>query len=155
MINEDKVKRALFTSQDMTVKKTDSKNRCHHITDGIFIWKEVLKSFFTGTLAFTGLTVLAVFTNAKQLLADINKIDFQSAGVMLGLIYIAFMLAYIMITIIVYAVRYKTGRKKARQIYGTFKTCRKDVRKRRKIKAIGRLYEQVIRNKESCRKILW
>ena len=94
-----------------------------------FIWKEVLKSFFTGTLAFTGLTVLAVFTNAKQLLADINKIDFQSAGVMLGLIYIAFMLAYIMITIIVYAVRYKTGRKKARQYM-------------EHLKRVGKMYER-------------
>ena len=40
MINEDKVKRAPFTSQDMTVKKTDSKNRCHHITDGILYGKK-------------------------------------------------------------------------------------------------------------------
>ena len=153
MINEDKVKELFYVARyDSEEDRFQKQMSSYYGWD--FIWKEVLKSFFTGTLAFTGLTVLAVFTNAKQLLADINKIDFQSAGVMLGLIYIAFMLAYIMITIIVYAVRYKR-QKESPPIYGTFKTCRKDVRKRRKIKAIGRLYEQVIRNKESCRKILW
>ena len=108
MINEDKVKELFYVARyDSEEDRFQKQMSSYYGWD--FIWKEVLKSFFTGTLAFTGLTVLAVFTNAKQLLADINKIDFQSAGVMLGLIYIAFMLAYIMITIIVYAVRYKTG----------------------------------------------
>lgn len=128
MINEDKVKELFYVArydseEDIFQKQMSS----YYGWD--FIWKEVLKSFFTGTLAFTGLTVLAVFTNAKQLLADINKIDFQSAGVMLGLIYIAFMLAYIMITIIVYAVRYKTGRKKARQYM-------------EHLKRVGKMYER-------------
>ena len=104
MINEDKVKELFYVARyDSEEDRFQKQMSSYYGWD--FIWKEVLKSFFTGTLAFTGLTVLAVFTNAKQLLADINKIDFQSAGVMLGLIYIAFMLAYIMITIIVYAER--------------------------------------------------
>ena len=128
MINEDKVKELLYVARyDSEEDRFQKQMSSYYGWD--FIWKEVLKSFFTGTLAFTGLTVLAVFTNAKQLLADINKIDFQSAGVMLGLIYIAFMLAYIMITIIVYAVRYKTGRKKARQYM-------------EHLKRVGKMYER-------------
>ena len=128
MINEDKVKELFYVARyDSEVDRFQKQMSSYYGWD--FIWKEVLKSFFTGTLAFTGLTVLAVFTNAKQLLADINKIDFQSAGVMLGLIYIAFMLAYIMITIIVYAVRYKTGRKKARQYM-------------EHLKRVGKMYER-------------
>ncbi|WP_418372564.1 hypothetical protein [Agathobacter sp.] len=128
MINEDKVKELFYVARyDSEEDRFQKQMSSYYGWD--FIWKEVLKSFFTGTLAFTGLTVLAVFTNAKQLLADINKIDFQSTGVMLGLIYIAFMLAYIMITIIVYAVRYKTGRKKARQYM-------------EHLKRVGKMYER-------------
>lgn len=128
MINEDKVKELFYVARyDSEEDRFQKQMSSYYGWD--FIWKEVLKSFFTGTLAFTGLTVLAVFTNAKQLLADINKIDFQSAGVMLRLIYIAFMLAYIMITIIVYAVRYKTGRKKARQYM-------------EHLKRVGKMYER-------------
>lgn len=128
MINEDKVKELFYVARyDSEEDRFQKQMSSYYGWD--FIWKEVLKSFFTGTFAFTGLTVLAVFTNAKQLLADINKIDFQSAGVMLGLIYIAFMLAYIMITIIVYAVRYKTGRKKARQYM-------------EHLKRVGKMYER-------------
>ena len=128
MINEDKVKELFYVARyDSEEDRFQKQMSSYYGWD--FIWKEVLKSFFTGTLAFTGLTVLAVFTNAKQLLADINKIDFQSTGVMLGLIYIAFMLAYIMITIIVYAVRYKIGRKKARQYM-------------EHLKRVGKMYER-------------
>ena len=133
MINEDKVKELFYVARyDSEEDRFQKQMSSYYGWD--FIWKEVLKSFFTGTLAFTGLTVLAVFTNAKQLLADINKIDFQSAGVMLGLIYIAFMLAYIMITIIVYAVRYKTGRKKARQYMEHFKRVGKMYKREEKLK---------------------
>ena len=78
MINEDKVKELFYVARyDSEEDRFQKKMSSYYVWD--FIWKEVLKSFFTGTLAFTGLTVLAVFTNAKQLLADINKIDFQSA----------------------------------------------------------------------------
>ena len=133
MINEDKVKELFYVARyDSEEDRFQTQMSSYYGWD--FIWKEVLKSFFTGTLAFTGLTVLAVFTNAKQLLADINKIDFQSVGVMLGLIYIAFMLAYIMITIIVYAVRYKTGRKKARQYMEHLKRVGKMYKREEKLK---------------------
>ncbi|MEE1034627.1 MAG: hypothetical protein U0L06_08700 [Agathobacter sp.] len=133
MINEDKVKELFYVARyDSEEDRFQKQMSSYYGWD--FIWKEVLKSFFTGTLAFTGLTVLAVFTNAKQLLADINKIDFQSVGVMLGLIYIAFMLAYIMITIIVYAVRYKTGRKKARQYMEHLKRVGKMYKREEKLK---------------------
>lgn len=133
MINEDKVKELFYVARyDSEEDRFQKQMSSYYGWD--FIWKEVLKSFFTGTLAFTGLTVLAVFTNASQLLADINKIDFQSAGVMLGLIYIAFMLAYIMITIIVYAVRYKTGRKKARQYMEHLKRVGKMYKREEKLK---------------------
>ena len=133
MINEDKVKELFYVARyDSEEDRFQKQMSSYYGWD--FIWKEVLKSFFTGTLAFTGLTVLAVFTNASQLLADINKIDFQSAGVMLGLIYIAFMLAYIMITIIVYAVRYKTGRKKAHQYMEHLKRVGKMYKREEKLK---------------------
>lgn len=42
-----------------------------------YIWKEGLKSFFTGTFAFAGLVVMWVAVNAAELLDRINKLDLR------------------------------------------------------------------------------
>ena len=65
------------------------------------IWKEGLKSFFTGTFAFAGLVVMWVAVNAAELLDRINKLDFKAMGVTIGILYIAFMAVYIFVTIVV------------------------------------------------------
>lgn len=61
-----------------------------------YIWKEGLKSFFTGTFAFAGLVVMWVAVNAAELLDRINKLDFKAIGVTIGILYIAFMAVYIL-----------------------------------------------------------
>ena len=103
MINEEKV-RELFNIALCDSKSDDSRvqkqSASYYGWD--YIWKEGLKSFFTGTFAFAGLVVMWVAVNAAELLDRINKLDFKAMGVTIGILYIAFMAVYIFVTIVVY-----------------------------------------------------
>ena len=78
MINEEKV-RELFNIALCDSKSDDSRvqkqSASYYGWD--YIWKESLKSFFTGTFAFAGLVVMWVAVNAAELLDRINKLDFK------------------------------------------------------------------------------
>ena len=78
MINEEKV-RELFNIALCDSKSDDSRvqkqSASYYGWD--YIWKESLKSFFTGTFAFAGLVVMWVAVNAAELLDRINKLDFR------------------------------------------------------------------------------
>ena len=114
MINEEKV-RELFNIALCDSKSDDSRiqkqSASYYGWD--YIWKEGLKSFFTGTFAFAGLVVMWVAVNAGELLDKINKLDFKTIGV----------------TIVVYTARYKAGRRQVRR-YANH------------LKAVGRIYSR-------------
>ena len=92
MINEEKV-RELFNIALCDSKSDDSRvqkqSASYYGWD--YIWKEGLKSFFTGTFAFAGLVVMWVAVNAAELLDRINKLDFKAIGVTIGILYITFL----------------------------------------------------------------
>ena len=121
MINEEKV-RELFNIALCDSKSDDSRvqkqSASYYGWD--YIWKEGLKSFFTGTFAFAGLAVMWV---------AVNKLDFKAMGVTIGILYIAFMAVYIFVTIVVYTARYKAGRREVRK-YANH------------LKAVGRIYSR-------------
>ena len=87
MINEEKV-RELFNIALCDSKSDDSRvqkqSASYYGWD--YIWKEGLKSFFTGTFAFAGLVVMWVAVNAAELLDRINKLDFKAIGVTIGIL---------------------------------------------------------------------
>ena len=102
MINEEKVKElfhvAVYDSKD---KRVDKQAASYYGWD--YLWKEGLKSFFTGTFAFAGLVVLWMAINAEDLINRINNLDFKSIGITTGVLYVAFLAVYIFVTIVVYA----------------------------------------------------
>lgn len=130
MINEEKV-RELFNIALCDSKSDDSRvqkqSASYYGWD--YIWKEGLKSFFTGTFAFAGLVVMWVAVNAAELLDRINKLDFKAIGVTIGILYIAFMAVYIFVTIVVYTARYRADRREVRK-YANH------------LKAVGRIYSR-------------
>lgn len=128
MINEDKVRElfhvALYDSKDDEVQKQAAS---YYGWD--YIWKEGLKSFFAGTFAFAGFLMLWIAVNAQELLEKINELDFKTMGITAGILYVAFMVIYIFATIIVYAAKYKAGRKDVRKYMSH-------------LKAVGRIYSR-------------
>ena len=75
MINEEKV-RELFNIALCDSKSDDSRiqkqSASYYGWD--YIWKEGLKSFFTGTFAFAGLVVMWVAVNAGELRSEERRV---------------------------------------------------------------------------------
>ena len=133
MINEEKVKElfhvAVYDSKD---KRVDKQAASYYGWD--YLWKEGLKSFFTGTFAFAGLVVLWMAINAEDLINRINNLDFKSIGITTGVLYVAFLAVYIFVTIVVYASRYKAGRKEVHEYMSRLKEVGKIYSREEKIK---------------------
>ena len=129
MINEEKVKElfhvAVYDSKD---KRVDKQAASYYGWD--YLWKECLKSFFTGTFAFAGLVVLWMAINAE----DLINLDFKSIGITTGVLYVAFLAVYIFVTIVVYASRYKAGRKEVHEYMSHLKEVGKIYSREEKIK---------------------
>lgn len=133
MVNEDKVKElfhiSLYDSKDNNLSKQASS---YYGWD--YIWKEALKSFFSGTIAFAGIVALWIALSAGELLADINNLDFMSLGITTAILYAAFMVVYIFITIVIYAMRYSKGRKQVRKYLSHMKSLAKMYKREDKLK---------------------
>lgn len=77
-----------------------------------YIGKEMLKSFVYGTIAYIFLAACWILNNADEFLANINRLDYMALGLNLLQRYILFLIMYLLITYIVYAIRYSHGRSK-------------------------------------------
>lgn len=114
MINEDRVKELYhLAAYESTNEKLHRDVNEYYLWD--YVWKEVLKSFFSGSLAFAGLMVLWVIQDVQGLLDSLNSMDMVAAATIVVALYIAFMAVYIFITVLVYTARYGRGRKKMRK----------------------------------------
>ena len=133
MINEEKVKELFYVAKYVTEDER-LQNQVTSYYGWDYVWKEALKSFFTGTIAFVGLLILWILYESESLLEDINNIDFQTAGMTLGVIYVAFLIVYIFATVLIYSIRYKAGRKKAKKYIGHLKKVAKMYEREEKLK---------------------
>ena len=107
MINEDRVKELYHLAvYESTSEKTHKQVNEYYMGD--YVWKEVLKSFFSGTFAFVGMN------NMDVLLDRLNTIDIFETATIVVAIYIAFMAVYIFATVLVYVSRFGKGRKNMR-----------------------------------------
>ena len=151
MINEEKV-RELFNIALCDSKSDDSRvqkqSASYYGWD--YIWKEGLKSFFTGTFAFAGLVVMWVAVNAAELLDRINKLDFKAMGVTIGILYIAFMAVYIFVTIVVYTARYKAGRREVRKYANHLKAVGRIYSREEKMKRYGGFMNKLLEIKDKA-----
>lgn len=111
MINEERVKElykvALYDSTD---QKTHQQVSQYFKRD--YVGKELLKSFFTGSICFFLMLTMWLLYIGESLVADINSLDFKGMGTHIGIAYIMFMLLYLFFTWVIYAFRYSVERKK-------------------------------------------
>ena len=133
MVNEDRVKKLYKVAvYEQNEEKEHRQAGLYYRSD--YIGKEVVKSFFTGTFAFAGLVVLWMAINAEDLINRINDLDFKSIGITIGVLYVAFLAVYIFVTIVVYASRYKAGRKEVHEYMSHLKEVGRIYSREEKIK---------------------
>lgn len=80
-----------------------------------FIGKEIIKSIFTGTIAYGVMAVLWVMANIEAVLDSVNDLSIVYTVLVMILIYVGFIIVYLFATYILYALRYIKGKKKLEQ----------------------------------------
>lgn len=93
-----------------------------------YVGLELIKSFFTGTLAFGLMLMVWVVCGAESLMANINHMNLVVFETELLIWYLAFLAVYLIATYVIYNIRYTRGRKKIRLFYN-------------RLKKVSRLYE--------------
>jgi formate hydrogenlyase subunit 3/multisubunit Na+/H+ antiporter MnhD subunit len=90
-----------------------------------YVGKECIKSVFSGTLAFLLLVVFAALGSLSQLTTFLNNVDLISLVVRILLLYAAFMVVYLLATVLVYCIRYVHRRRELRAFMGHLRNVRR------------------------------
>ncbi len=124
MIHEERVKEMYH----MAVFDEREEKDCHWMGE-YYIWdyvgKELVKSFFSGTIAFVLLVVLWGMGDLTARMEMLNQAQLADLITRIGVLYVAFLAVYLLVTAIVYTIRYVNGRKKLRGYAQHLKRARK------------------------------
>jgi hypothetical protein len=115
MIDEERVKElyrlAVFDEQ----KEKDCRQMGkYYMWD--YVGKECIKSFFSGTLSFALIAAFVALGNLSQITSFLSGNDLVDLVVRVLILYAAFMVVYLLVTVMVYCVRY-VGRRKSLRGY--------------------------------------
>lgn len=114
MINEERV-REMY---QMAVFDEHKEKECRQMGQYYkwdYVVKELLKSFFTGTIAYILLSVLWGISDIEGVTAYLNSPELIDIAVHFIILYIAFIAVYLIVTAIVYSVRYRNGHRQLRR----------------------------------------
>lgn len=110
MLNTERVKQlykvALYEQREEKLHKQTGK---YYRSD--YIGKELLKSIFTGTIAYVFVLVLFMIYKWDMFLSEVNQLDIQSALLPMFLGYVGYMVIYLLVTYLIYKARYENSRK--------------------------------------------
>ena len=134
MINEERVKElyrmAVYDAyEDVKCQQTGK----YYISD--YVGKEMIKSFFTGTIAFVLLVVLWGIGDVSALIAFSNNADVMDLVIHIIMLYAGFMAIYLFVTAVVYRIRYDKRRKELHQYVRHAKKVQEMYRREDKLKA--------------------
>lgn len=133
MVNVDRVKHQCEIA--FYEQKHEKKNRGigqYYRSD--YIGKEMIKSIFTGTLAYAVLSGLWVMANIEAFLDSITDMSvFQTAMIMI-LVYVGFIAVYMFCTYILYGMRYIQGKKQMDKYKGHLKALNQMYEREEKLK---------------------
>lgn len=93
-----------------------------------YVGLELIKSFFSGTLAFGLILMVWAVCGAEELMNRVNQMNLVMLGIDLIIWYLIFLAVYLLATYVIYNIRYTRGRKKIRLFYN-------------RLKKVSRLYE--------------
>lgn len=93
--------------------------------DRDYVGKEILKSIFSGTLAFAVVLGLILLCGIDTFLNRLASDDIVTLIIEVGLVYVLFMVLYLAITAIIFSCRFKRGRNQLREYYKRLKKVNK------------------------------
>lgn len=120
MINEERVKELYAISK---YESTDErKNRqMGQFYRADYIWKELIKSFFTGTIAYGLMFLLWVLCHQTEIPSLMNGGKLLNLAMNTIVLYLIFLIVYLFWTYVVFQLRFSRGRKGLKKYYGHLK----------------------------------
>lgn len=127
MINEDRVKEMyrLAVFDEYEEKKY---RQVGEYTMWDYVGKELVRSFFSGTFAFGFLLLFVGLGDMDAFTRWINNASLEQFLPYLIIGYAGFMIVYLLITVLIYCVRYERGKKHIRAYARHLKRVRKLLR---------------------------
>ena len=111
MVNEDRVKQLYkIAIYEKNEEKEHREAGLYFRSD--YIGKEVVKSFFSGSIAYLIMASLWAISNWSLVLYQINTLEIVDTVVTMLVIYVIFLVFYLFVTALVYYFRYKVSKKK-------------------------------------------
>lgn len=111
MINEERVKQLYkIAIYEQTEEKEHHQTGLYYRSD--YISKEVVKSFFTGSIAYVIMALLWVMSNWDLVMHQINTLEIIDTVIVMLVGYVLFLVVYLFATALVYYFRYKHSKKK-------------------------------------------
>ena len=124
MINEERVKELYKMAVYDAHKERVDEQLCQ-----FFMWdyigKEMIKSFVTGTVIYALLVVLWGVGQMEMLEERLLKFQFADLIEKVVVLYLVFMALYLFVTLLVYSVRYASGKKRQRKYMKHMKNVQK------------------------------
>ena len=99
-----------------------------------YVAMEMLKSFVTGTIAFMLMFGIWAVRDIDRAMGMLNAAYLKDFIVDVGLKYLVFLLAYLIVTYVVYQIRYTQGRKKIKKYYNSLKAVNKMYEREEKLR---------------------
>ena len=106
MINEEKVKQLYKVARhEQEAEKHRRKIGRYYRED--YISKEMLKSIFTGTMAYLFMSALWLAGDWVNIFEKISNKEYAAIGVPMAALYVVYMIVYMTVTYLVYKAKYK------------------------------------------------
>ena len=134
MVNEERVKQLYkIAVYEQREEKKNHQTGLYYRSD--YIGKEVIKSFFTGSIAYVIMVVLWVMSNLDLVMHQINTLEIIDTVLNAIILYVLFIVAYLFVTALVYYFRYKECKKKLDSYVGELKVAHNMFEREEKLKS--------------------
>ena len=133
MINEERVKR-LYKIALYEQKEEKQHRQIGQYYKSDYIGKELIKSIFSGTLAFGCLALLWLLGSWEDVLDSINNLEIVGTAFRMIGVYLVFMVFYLGVTYLVYRSRYNAGKKRLKEYLKNLRIAQKMYEREEKLK---------------------
>lgn len=134
MVNEERLRYMIKMAEFDTNDGKECKPMIQYARKD-YVTLQLLLSFVTGSIAFILIAVMWVLYSMDELMQNINQMDIPAFITSVLIKYVIFILIYLVITYVVYNVKYTTGRKKVKKFYNNVKKVNKIYERDEKLKA--------------------
>ena len=133
MVNEERVKSLYkLAVYEKTQEKEHRQTGRYFRSD--YIGKELIVSFFSGTIAYAIMALLWMMSDMEEILRQINTLEIINTVIVIMAVYVGFIAVYLFVTFLVYLFRYTRSRKQLEEYKANLKKLNQIYEREEKLK---------------------